>query len=90
MKEIRSLVLVWLGLLVLLSITVAGSFAFTGPANLAVSWGTAAAKAALILWFYMHLREESGLARIMAVGALAWLAILLLLTTADYATRALG
>jgi cytochrome c oxidase subunit 4 len=87
MRETRSLVLVWFVLLVLLAVTAAGSFVFTGALNILVSWGTAAIKAALILWFYMHLREESGLARIMAVGAVAWLAILLLLTSADYGTR---
>ena len=87
MRETRSLVLVWFVLLVLLAVTAAGSFIFTGALNILVSWGTAAIKAALILWFYMHLREESGLARIMAVGAVAWLAILLLLTGADYGTR---
>ena len=90
MSEVRPLILVWLALLVLLALTAAGSFVFTGTVNLVVSWGTAAIKAALILWFYMHLREESGLARIMAVGAIAWLAILLLLTGADYATRMIG
>jgi cytochrome c oxidase subunit 4 len=87
MSETRSLVVVWVGLVVLLSISVAGSFVFTGPINLLVSWGTATVKGALILWFYMHLREESGLARIMAVGAVAWLAILLIMTSADYLTR---
>ena len=90
MSETRSLIFIWLGLLALLAVTAAGSFVFTGAMNIAVSWGTAAIKAGLILWFYMHLKEESGLARIMAVGALAWLAILLLLTSADYATRLVG
>jgi cytochrome c oxidase subunit 4 len=87
MSQTRSLVLIWLALVVLLSISVAGSFVFTGPINLLVSWGTATIKGALILWFFMHLREESGLSRIMAVGAVAWLAILLIMTGADYATR---
>jgi cytochrome c oxidase subunit 4 len=87
MGETRSFLFVWLGLLVLLAITAGGSFVFTGTVNLIVSWGTAALKAALILWFFMHLREVGGLARIMAVGAIAWLAILLLLTAADYGTR---
>jgi len=84
------MVVVWLALLLLLAISVAGSFVFTGAVNLAVSFGTAATKAGLILWFYMHLREEGGLPRIMALGAIAWLAILLLLTGADYGTRFLN
>jgi cytochrome c oxidase subunit 4 len=87
MSETRSLVVIWLALFILLSVSVAASFAFTGPLNLLVSWGTATIKGALIFWFYMHLREESGLARIMAVGAIVWLAILLIMTGIDYATR---
>jgi len=87
MSQTRSLVLIWLVLLALLSISVAGSFVFTGPLNLLVSWGTATIKGALIFWFFMHLREETVLERIMAVGAIAWLAILLIMTGADYATR---
>ena len=87
MTAVRSMVLVWLALVILLSISVAGSFAFTGPLNLAVSFGTATLKGALILWFYMHLKEESGLARIMAVAAIAWLVILFVMTGADYLTR---
>jgi cytochrome c oxidase subunit IV len=90
MRETRSIVLLWLALLILLAVSVAGSFVFTGSLNILVSWGTATIKAALILWFYMHLREESGLARLMAVGAIAWLAILLIMTGADYGTRAFG
>jgi cytochrome c oxidase subunit 4 len=87
MSETRSLVAIWVALVVLLSISVAASFVFTGPLNLLVSWGTATIKGALILWFFMHLREEGGLSRIMAIGAVAWLAILLIMTGADYATR---
>ncbi len=90
MTGTRPLILVWLALVVLISLSVAGSFVFVGPLNILVSWGTATIKAALILWFYMHLREESGLARIMAVGAIAWLAILLIMTGADYGTRFAG
>ena len=87
MTGVRSLVLIWLALVILLSMSVAGSFAFTGPVNILVSFGTATIKGALILWFYMHLKEESGLSRIMAVAAIAWLLILFLLTSADYLTR---
>jgi cytochrome c oxidase subunit IV len=90
MQEARSIVGLWLALLLLLAVSVAGSFVFSGPLNILVSWGTATVKAGLILWFYMHLREESGLARFMAVGAIAWLAILFIMTGADYGTRVFG
>jgi cytochrome c oxidase subunit 4 len=87
MTGTRPLFIVWLALLVLLGLSVAGSFAFAGVTNLALSFGTAAVKAALILWFYMHLREEDGINRLFAVGATAWLIILIGLSTADFAAR---
>ena len=90
MSGARSLVLVWLALVALITLSVGGAFVFTGIPNLVVSLGAAAIKAGLIFWFYMHLREEDWLNRIMALGALAWLAILLIMTGADYATRFLG
>jgi len=87
MSEIRSLVLVWLALLVLLAASAAGSLVFTGPLNLLVSFGTATLKALLIFWFYMHLKEEGGLNRIFAIGAIVWLALLLALPAVDLVTR---
>jgi cytochrome c oxidase subunit 4 len=81
------LFLIWAGLMVLLAVSVAGSFAFTGTLNLLVSFGTAGLKALLILWFYMHLKEEDGLNRVFAVGAIAWLVILLMLPAVDFVTR---
>jgi cytochrome c oxidase subunit 4 len=87
MARIKPLILIWAVLMALLGLTVAASFAFTGPASAAVSLGIALAKAMLIFWFFMHLRDEGGLIRIVAIGAAAWLLILILLTAADYATR---
>jgi cytochrome c oxidase subunit 4 len=87
MKGVRLLVLVWAALLSLLALTVAASFSLSGLASLAVSTGIALSKASLIFWFYMHLREETGLLRLVAIGAGAWLLILLLLSSADFATR---
>jgi cytochrome c oxidase subunit 4 len=87
MSEIRSTILIWLALLVLLAISAASSFVFTGPINLLVSFGTATLKALLIFWFYMHLKEESGLNRIFALGAVVWLVVLLTLPAVDLFTR---
>lgn len=83
----KRLAIVWLALMALLGLTVAGSFTVTGAASAVVSFGVAAAKVALIFWFFMQLRTEKGLIRVFAVGAIAWLLILLLLATIDYATR---
>jgi cytochrome c oxidase subunit 4 len=83
----KRLTIVWLALLALLALTVAGSFTVTGAASAVVSFGVAAAKAALIFWFFMQLRTEKGLIRVFALAAIAWLAILLVFATIDYATR---
>jgi cytochrome c oxidase subunit 4 len=83
----RALVVVWAGLLGLLAITVAASFAPIGGFNPIVSFGIATAKAALICWFYMNLRQESGLIRVVAIGAAAWLLLLLSLSGSDFLTR---
>lgn len=83
----RTILLVWAGLIGLLALTVAASLVLTGAASLAAGLGIALAKAALIAWFFMHLRGASGLVRLAAAGALIWLLILLTLTGIDYATR---
>lgn len=83
----KRLAIVWLALLGLLALTVAGSFTFTGAASAVVSFGVAAAKVALIFWFFMQLRTEKGLVRVFAAGAVAWLLILLTMATIDYTTR---
>jgi cytochrome c oxidase subunit 4 len=89
MSEVRQVVLVWAALLGLLALTVLSSFELVGLPSLAASMGIALLKAGLVFWFFMHLRESSGLVRILATGAGAWLLILLLLSAADYVTRAI-
>jgi cytochrome c oxidase subunit IV len=69
MVSTRSMILVWLALLLLLAATVAASFVAAGGVNVAVSLGIAFCKAALVFWFFMNLRAESGLIRIAALGA---------------------
>lgn len=83
----KRLAIVWLALMALLALTVTGSFAVTGAVSAVVSFGVAAAKVALIFWFFMQLRTEKGLVRVFAVGAIAWLLILLTFAAIDYATR---
>jgi cytochrome c oxidase subunit 4 len=78
---------VWLALLALLALTVALSFALKGMPSLAASIAIAAAKAGLIFWFYMHVREKQGIVRVAAVAAFLWLAILTAGPITDYLTR---
>lgn len=89
-SSIRPYVLAWAGLVALLVLTVSASFLLSGPASLVTGMTIAFAKAALVFWFFMHLREESGLVRLFALAAGAWVLILALLTASDYATRHLA
>lgn len=90
MAQLRPLILVWVALMLLLGMTVGGSFFLTGSASFIASMTIAAVKAGLVYWFYMHLREQSGLHRVIALAAIAWLAIMALLVAADYFNRAPG
>jgi len=81
------LIAVWAALMGLLALTVAGSFYPLGAGNALLGIGVALAKAALILWFFMHLRRETPLVRIAAVGTVIWVSTMLILISADLLTR---
>ncbi|TXH33930.1 MAG: hypothetical protein E6Q98_20475 [Rhodospirillaceae bacterium] len=87
MHVVRPLIFVWAALMSLLALTIAASFALTGPLSLVTSMGVATVKAVLVYWFFMHLREEGGLIRLAAIAGIAWLMIFFFLALADYATR---
>ncbi|PEQ13644.1 hypothetical protein B2G71_04775 [Novosphingobium sp. PC22D] len=81
------LVLVWAALMGLLALTIGASFLPLGPVLPVISYAIAAAKAGLVLWFFMELREEGGLARLAGMAGFIWLAFLLTLLAADLTTR---
>ena len=85
--QTRTFVIVWAALLVLLALTVGATFLPIGGFKPVVNIGIALAKAALIFWFFMHMRHERGLVRLAAIGAGAWLLILGLLLSSDFLTR---
>jgi len=87
MNAVLRLVLVWAALMVLLAITLGAAFLPLGAARPWIAYGIATAKAALILWYFMELRQEGGLVRLAAIAGFVWLAILFTLTAADYLTR---
>jgi cytochrome c oxidase subunit 4 len=72
----RGFILVWAVLIMLLALTVGATLAPIGNLKPVANLGIAVAKAALVYWFFMHLSQERGLMRVVAVGAVAWLAIL--------------
>src|SRR3979409_1290906 len=58
-----------------------------GAFSTVVALGIATVKMLLVALFFMHIRHSSKLTKLIVVGGLLWLAILLLLTMSDFATR---
>jgi cytochrome c oxidase subunit 4 len=77
------------GALIVLTLLTYGAAAAEFPAWLhtPVALAIAAAKATLVLLFFMHLLHSPRLIWLVVFGALVWLAIMLALTFADYLTR---
>ena len=78
---------VLLSLLGLLAISVIAAHYPLGVWSSAVALGIAAIKAGLVAWYFMHLRDESGLIRVFSLAGVFCLTIMLTLLTADYSDR---
>jgi cytochrome c oxidase subunit 4 len=78
MSELRKLTFGYLGLLVLLALTVGSSLFDLGGFNVALNMAIAAAKAGLIAMLFMHLTAT--LPRLAVAAAGLWLIILFGLT----------
>jgi cytochrome c oxidase subunit 4 len=77
----------FVALLILLAITVAAAFLHVGHWSIVIAMTIACTKAFLILYLFMHLREEIGLIRLFAGVGFVWLGMMLFIFIADYATR---
>ncbi len=84
---ILRLLLVWFSLMLLLGVTLGAAFLPLGEAKPWIAYGIAAAKAGLILWFFMDMRKEGGLLRLATGAALLWIVFMITLIAADYLTR---
>lgn len=82
--------LVYLACLVLLGATIGVAHLGLGALNPVLNLSIAAAKAFLIMWFFMHLREGSPLVRLVAFAGLFWLIILFGLVLTDWLARSGG
>ncbi len=83
----RTYVHVFIALVILAAATALISRLDLGPFNVTLALAIALAKAALVAIFFMHIRESRRLIALVVFVALVWLSILLILTSADYATR---
>lgn len=84
---LRGLLLTWGGLMLLLTATIAASFLPIGVWRQVINLMIAGAKATLILWVFMKLRDETPLVRLIAGAAGVLLLVLATMLTADYHLR---
>ncbi|HUP50523.1 MAG TPA: cytochrome C oxidase subunit IV family protein [Thermoanaerobaculia bacterium] len=78
---------VFIALMVLTMATVAVSRIDLGALNTPLALVIAIVKAVLVILFFMHVIQSSRLTWVVVVSAFAWLAVMFLLTFADYLTR---
>lgn len=83
----RTYVAVFGILIVMTATTTAVSFVDMGPWNTVVALAIAVFKAVLVVLFFMHVKYSPRLTQIVIGGGLFWLAILLVLTFSDFASR---
>ncbi len=74
-------------LLVLLALTIGAAYANLGPLNTVVAMAISVAKAAIILFFFMHLRYSKPATWIFAFAGVFWLAMMFAMAMSDYLTR---
>ena len=85
--SIRTNIVVFVLLLVLLLATVGAAYAPLGPLHFPVAMAVAAIKAVLIALFFMHALHSHRLTLVICVASLLWLAIMIGLTLSDYHSR---
>lgn len=83
----KTYALVLATLLGLTILTTAVAYVDLGVFSTIVALGIACTKMMLVALFFMHVRHSTKLTKLIVVGGLLWLAILLLMTLTDFATR---
>ena len=86
-KPLLHLALAWIGLVLLLALTLGMTYVPLGRGNIAVALAIGIAKAVIVLLVFMKLARSPPLTWIFAGAGLFWLALLFGLTFTDYATR---
>ena len=87
LPAIRTYVLVWVALMVLLGLTLGSSFVPLHGFNATTNLLIAVAKAALVAVFFMRLRSSAALIRLAAMVGVIWALILIGLSLVDELTR---
>lgn len=83
----RTFILIWVALLILTGVTIAVSRVDLGALNVWVALGVASIKSSLVIFFFMHLRQESNLFKIGLLTMLVILAVFIGMTFLDILYR---
>jgi cytochrome c oxidase subunit 4 len=84
---VRTLFTVFITLFVLTIITVLVARQDFGFLNTPIALGIAVLKASLVVWYFMGVRWNTPLTKVVVVAGLFWLLIMFGLTMSDYLTR---
>ena len=87
LTPVRTYVMVAFALVVLTLATIGASYLPLGPWHSAVALAIAAAKALLVVLFFMNVRRSGPVTKIVIIVALFWFGILVMGTLDDYLTR---
>jgi cytochrome c oxidase subunit 4 len=85
--KFKEYVLVYIALIALMGLTLGLSYINFKGFNTPISLTIAAAKAVLVVLYFMHAKRSSGLHRILAMVGVFWLGMLTVLVLADYRSR---
>ncbi|EEF61939.1 cytochrome C oxidase subunit IV family protein [Pedosphaera parvula] len=85
--SVKTYLLVWISLILLLLITWGVSRINLGPFSIVIAMAIAVLKMLLVLLFFMHVRYGSRIIWIFAGAGFLWLMIMITLTLTDYITR---
>jgi cytochrome c oxidase subunit 4 len=80
---------VFAALMALLVVTVVATYIswWGSRIGIVIAMAVAIIKATLVVLYFMHIKGSSGLTKVFVIAGLAWLAILMGITLADYHTR---
>jgi len=85
--SVKTYVFVFLALIFATVATTAVAFVDLGRFSVVVALAIAVCKMLLVALFFMHVRHSTALTKLVLIGALLWLAILILVTLSDFASR---
>lgn len=84
---VKTYVATFLALIALTILTTAVAFVDMGELNTVVALAIAFAKMSLVVLFFMHVKYQKGMTRVVILAGFFWMAILVTLTLADELTR---